>query len=417
MKVLHLSTTDIEGGAARAAHRLHQGLRKADVDSQMLVRAKFGIDQNVISDRSVLTKLGPRLDGLPLRFYPKHDLAMFSAQWAPDALTTTVAQLAPDILLLHWIGNGFVNINSLRQFKKPLVWLMHDMWAFTGGCHYTQDCEGYKKQCGQCPQLQSQRDWDLSRWIWQRKVKAWRGLDLTIVSPSTWLAEVAQSSSLFKHVPIVVIPHGLDLEKYHPQDRQAARHILHLPQEKHLVLFGASPGTTGDTRKGFQFLVPALQRLGQMDPGKQIELAVFGSNPPEDPPELGFKIHYLGQFQDDLSLSLVYSAADVMVVPSMQEAFGQTASEALACGTPVVAFEATGLKDIVEHQVTGYLAAPFDVADLAQGISWILEDSERHQNLRLAARAKAEQEFTLELQSQRYFSLLTKISQGSLHQH
>ncbi|XGV94362.1 MAG: glycosyltransferase family 4 protein (plasmid) [Leptolyngbya sp. BL-A-14] len=410
MKVLHLSTTDVEGGAARAAHRLHQGLRSAGIESQMLVRAKFGIDRDVIADNAPLTKLGPRLDSLPLRLYPHRALAMFSSQWAPDALVPTVAQLNPDVVLLHWVCNGFLNIDSLRQFNKPLIWLMHDMWAFTGGCHYTQECDRYTAQCGKCPHLQSSRDWDLSRWIWQRKAKAWRNLNLTIVSPSTWLAECAQASFLLKDVPVVVIPHGLDLERYKPRDRQFARNLLHLPLDKQLILFGASPGTTGDARKGFQYLAPALEKLAQMGWGQTIELVVFGGNPPDNPPNLGFKIHYLGQFQDDLSLSLVYSAADVMVVPSVQEAFGQTASEALACSTPVVGFKATGLKDIVNHATNGYLASPFDVTDLAQGIAWILEDPERHQHLKLAAREEAEREFSLRLQARRYLSLLTEIS-------
>lgn len=138
----------------------------------MLVRAKFGIDRDVIADNAPLTKLGPRLDSLPLRLYPHRALAMFSSQWAPDALVPTVAQLNPDVVLLHWVCNGFLNIDSLRQFNKPLIWLMHDMWAFTGGCHYTQECDRYTAQCGKCPHLQSSRDWDLSRWIWQRKAKA-----------------------------------------------------------------------------------------------------------------------------------------------------------------------------------------------------------------------------------------------------
>ena len=412
MKTLSLSTSDIEGGAARAAYRLHQALQQIDVSSQMVVRAKFSIDRTVIAEKGILTKLGPPLGGLPLRFYPKRDRTLFSPQWFPDAIAPKVKQLNPDLVHLHWICNGYLQIETLAKLKRPLVWTLHDMWAFTGGCHYSQECERYTHSCGACPQLKSNRNWDLSRLVWQRKARAWKELNLTIVTPSSWLAQCAHSSALFKDLPIEVIPHGLDLEKYKPIEPQTARKLLNLPQNKQLILFGASPGTTGDSRKGFHLLQPAIQNLSNSEWQNQIELVVFGASPPEKPVDLGFRTHHLGQFYDYISLALVYSAADVMVVPSMQEAFGQTASEALACGTPVVAFNATGLTDIVDHQQNGYLAKPFEVEDLAQGIVWVLENKERHEKLRMFAREKAEREFTLELQARRYLSLFTKILEG-----
>jgi glycosyltransferase involved in cell wall biosynthesis len=199
------------------------------------------------------------------------------------------------------------------------------------------------------------------------------------------------------------------LTTYRPIETAIARKLLNLPVDKQLVLFGASPGTTGDKRKGFHLLQPALQQLSQSGWQDRLELVVFGSSQPDRPIDLSFKTHYLGQFHDDLSLALVYAAADVMVVPSLQEAFGQTASEALACGTPVVAFAATGLKDIISHQQDGYLAQPFEIEDLASGIAWVLEDGDRHQKLRTCAREKAEREFNLELQAHRYRSLFTAL--------
>lgn len=406
INVLHLSTSDIDNGGARAAYRLHQGLRSLGCSSKMLVRAKFSSDSTVIAERSPLTKMGPPLSELPLRLYPKRS-GMFSPQWVPDVLAQRVKQYKPDIINLHWICNGFLNIESLAKFHCPLVWTLHDMWPFTGGCHYNGDCDSYKQSCGKCPQLSSDRDQDLSRWIWKRKVQAWKGIDITVVATTAWMAECARSSPLFKDSRIEIIPLGLDTEKYKPHNRYFAREVFSLPQDKHLILFGATNGTS-DRRKGFHLLLPALQRLSQAGWKDQVELVIFGTSEPEQETDLGFKAHYVGRLNDDISLALIYSTASVMVVPSMQEAFGQVASEAMSCGTPVVAYNSTGLKDVVDHQKTGYLASPYEVEDLAKGIAWVLESDERHQYLHYQARKRALQKFASETQSLQYLYLYEK---------
>jgi len=201
---------------------------------------------------------------------------------------------------------------------------------------------------------------------------------------------------------------GLDTDKYKPHNQRFARETLGLPQDKHLVLFGAIGGTS-DRRKGFHLLLPALQRLRQSGWQDQLELVIFGSSQPKDAIDLGFKTHYVGRLNDDLSLALVYAAADVMIVPSVQEAFGQTASESQSCGTPVLAFRGTGVQDVVEHEHSGYLATPFEVEDLAKGIVWVLEDQERHQKLQVYARQMTLKRFTAEIQAQRYLELYQEL--------
>jgi glycosyltransferase involved in cell wall biosynthesis len=408
MKVLHLSTSDIDNGGARAAYRLHQGLDLLGCTSQMLVRAKFSHDNHVAAEKSLLTKLGPPSSSLPLRFYPNQNSAMFSPQWLPDVLASKAREIDPDIINLHWICNGYLQIETLPKFKKPLVWTLHDLWPFTGGCSYNKECDKYQDACGDCPQLLSGKSQDLSRWIWQRKAKAWANLNLTIVATTSWMADCARASSLFKHLRIETIPLGLDTHQYQPIEQQVARKLLNLPQHKQLVLFGAADATS-DPRKGFKLLLAALQQLDNHEWQDRLELVVFGASAPKQPIDLGFKTHYLGFMRDDLSLALAYSAADVTIVPSIQEAFGQTASESLACGTPVVAFNATGLKDIVDPQLNGYLAKAFDTEDLARGITWVLEDRDRHQKLQYHARDKALREFATEVQARRYLSLYQEV--------
>jgi glycosyltransferase involved in cell wall biosynthesis len=233
-------------------------------------------------------------------------------------------------------------------------------------------------------------------------------LDLTIVTPSQWLGDSAKASSLFGDRRVEVIPYGLDTEIYRPIEQKTARELLKLPQDKQLVLF-LSLNATSDQRKGFHLLQPALQQLSQSGRQDQLELMVVGASVPENPPELGFKAHYLGVLGDDLTLALAYSAADVFVAPSLQDNLPNTVLEAIACGTPCVAFDIGGMPDMIDHQQNGYLAKPFVIEDLTEGIRWVLADSTRLKTLGQNARAKAEQEFALKIQARRYQKLYQEI--------
>lgn len=412
MKVVLVNDSDIEGGAARAAYRLHQGLQRISVVSQMLVQAKMSDDIAVITQKNRLSKefskLRPTLNNLPLQFYPERERIIFSSQWLSDSICSQLAQLSSDIINLHWVCGGYLQIETLSKLNKPLVWTLHDMWAFTGGCHYSKDCDRYMDACGACPQLYSTKSWDLSRWVWWRKANAWKALNLTIVTPSSWLAKCASFSSLFKDLPVKVIPNGLDTQRYKPINRRLAREILNLPQDKQLILFGALSATS-DPRKGFHLLQPALQSLSKSGWQDQLDVVIFGSSQPINQPDLGLKSHYLGKLSDDISLALLYAAADVFVSPSIQDNLPNTVLEAISCGTPCVAFNIGGMPDIIEHQQNGYLAQSYQIEDLARGIVWVLDNRERHQKLCDRARQKAEQEFTLEIQARRYLSLFTEI--------
>ena len=412
MKVVLLSNDDLKWGAGRAAYRLHQGLRKLEVDSHLLVQTKLSEDETVIAPTTAiaktLTKVRPTLNSLPLKFYPQFDQGVYSPQWIPDRLVHQVKQFSPQIINLHDITLGYIQIETLAKFKQPLVWTLHDMWAFTGGCHYSNGCDRYQESCGACPQLNSQRDWDLSRWIWQRKTKNWHKLNLTIVTLSQWMTDCVKKSSLLQDFPVEMIANGLDLERFKPIDKSLAKKILGLPQEKQIILFGAM-NATSDRRKGFQELYPALKNLNQKKWQDRIQLIVFGASQPQNPPKFGFPTQYLGKLHDDVTLSLVYSAADVFVTPSKEDNLPNTVLESLACGTPCVAFNIGGMPDLIEHQKNGYLAQPFDTSDLARGIQWVLEDSSRYAQLGDRARKKVETEFNQTIQTQRYLSLFNKI--------
>lgn len=418
MKVLLLSQND-NGGAARSTRRLHAGLRKINIDSTVLVQSKSTKTEGVIThskrwnEFSNALKLRGQLDRVPLHFYPRRSDVPFSPQWVPDRIPSDAKSISPDVVNLHWVGHGFLSIGSLRKFKSPLVWTLHDMWAFTGGCHYAGECDGYTRQCGTCPQLGSKRENDLSRSIWQRKGKSWDHLDLTIVTPSQWLARCARQSSLFGKYRIEVIPYGIDLQTYKPLNQSAARNALNLPQDKKLILFGAILGVN-NPRKGFHLLKEALKKLKSTEMAQYIELVVFGNASKQDTADLGFKIHALGHLYDDYSLSLAYSAADAFIAPSLEDNLPNTIIEASACGTPSVGFEIGGIPDLIDHLSTGYLCKPFDTDDLMQGISWVIGDKEKCKKLGKASRRKAESTFNLLRQADAYSDLFSEIlSKGS----
>ncbi len=407
MKILIVSAKDIGGGAARAAYRLHQGLLAQKADSQMLVQNKQGDDRTVIAPISKVKRgvaaLKPALDRLPLALYPQRDttINIYSSQWLPNRIISKIRQINPDIINLHWVCGGFMPIEALGQLKKPLVWTLHDMWAFTGGCHYSGECDRYLQSCGACPQLGSNHSWDLSRWNWQRKARAWKDLNLTIVTPSRWLASCAEASSLLQSFPIRVIGNGIDPQIYQPHPIELARKILNLPRDKKIILFGAFDSTQ-DKRKGFSLLHLALKTFQQLESTEETEIVIFGASAPVEPLDFGFKAHYTGKLNDDVSLSLIYSAADVFVAPSVQDNLPNTVLESMFCGTPCVAFKIGGMPDLIDHQQNGYLAQPFLADDLAQGIYWILADAARYYQLAIQSRHKAIAQFSLEQQAQKY---------------
>ncbi|MCC9075487.1 glycosyltransferase family 4 protein [Litorilinea aerophila] len=416
MNVLHLSTFDLQGGAPRAAYRLHLGLRRLGVHSRMLVHQKSSNDPAVFTASGLLAriwgKLVPHLDPLPLALYPRRSRNQWSLNWLPTGIGARIRQAAPDVVNLHWVGVGFLPIAALARIPGPLVWTLHDMWAFTGGCHYDGGCGRYRQRCGHCPQLRSSHEADLSRWIWHWKNRAWAPRRIHVVTPSHWLAQCARQSALFADQPVHVIPYGLDTAVFRPHDKAFARQALGLPLDRQLILFGAMR-STGDPRKGFAYLQEALQHLTTHLDSRQVALVIFGAHQEREAVAQGLAVHDVGAFHDDVSLALLYAAADVFVAPSVQDNLPNTVLEALACGTPCVAFEIGGMPDMIEHQGNGYLARPLDSQDLARGIQWVLSDPLRWQQLSQRARARVEADFTLERQAQRYLDLYQQLVESS----
>lgn len=411
MKIIYLNGADIEGGAAKAATRLLHGVRSQGVEARLYVQRKYGDDPLVDGPRSFLGKaLGrvrPTIEELLFGLTPVKMQGPFCSAFLPDRLTARVAAMEPDIVHLHWVAR-MMRLETLAHLNVPIVWTLHDSWAFTGGCYLPGDCTRYHKSCGKCPMLKSTEENDLSRRIWQRKKNAWHGLNLTVIAPSKWMATCARSSSLFCDTRIDVIPNGIDIQKYRPFDKHEARDQFSLPHDKKLILFGAKSATQ-DRNKGFHLLVEALRVLSIIEKTSPIELVVFGSAEPDKLAMLGFKTHYLGWQNDEDILAHLYSAADVFVLPSLHESLGYTVMEAMACGTPCVAFNQGGVPDLIEHGQNGYLARPYEPADLALGIAWLLADENRWRALSHGARRKITNGYAVENVAKRHGTLYKEL--------
>lgn len=409
MKVLIVNFADKEGGAARAAYRLHKALLRSDVDSQMLVDIKLSDDCSVIGQGSNIGKgislLRRVLDGLPVNLYKSRSETSFSPNLAPfSGLVKRINALNPDIVHLHWVNKAMLSISDIAAIKAPIVWSLHDMWAFTGGCHNDESCGAYERACGKCKVLDSVKPNDLSRKVFKKKLAAYaKHQNLTVVGLSQWLAECASKSILFKNNKVVCLPNPIDASVYLPLDKRIAREILGLPINKKLILFGAMSAIS-DPNKGYKELCEALFQLKRQD----IELVVFGSSQPKTSAGFKFNTHYLGQLHDDVTLRALYSAADVMVVPSRQENLSNAIMESLACGTPVVGFDIGGNGDMIEHQKNGYLAKPFDTADLTAGIEWVL-NAPNYEELSVNARNKVLNEFDSEIVAKQYIELYRSV--------
>lgn len=408
MKIAVLSTHDLKGGAAMSAYRLHHGLRAHGHESTMFVQSKSSSDSSVRTEADplhrIINQIRPGLDRLPL--YPSRASESYSTGFFRNRRTLAAVQaFQPDVVHLQWVNGGFFSLADLARMNLPAVWRLPDWWLLTAGCHLPYDCERYQTDCACCPRLQPGQ-FDRSAWMLTRKstqVSALR--NIKFVAPSRALAADAARSKTLGDADVRVIPNGLDLALHRPLEKQFARRALNLPPENKIVLFGAVNGRH-DPNKGYDWLMQALSRVAQQSRGA-FSCVAFGS-------EAGVERHgdivveSVGVLRDQQSLNLLYNAADLLVVPSYQESFGQTAIEAMAAGTPVVAFQTTGLLDIVDSGINGYLARKFDVNDLAHGIQMVLEHPEPSA-LSEHARSKVEREFDIKLVVGRYLELYQEV--------
>lgn len=416
LKVLHVSASDGGGGAGRAAFRTHCALRgrSGDVCSRMLVGRKVSSDAFVSQLERNAVHRG--LASAVRRFTDLEDIGSRTDNpvFRSSARVRTsgpqrIAELAPDILVLHWLGSRMLSVNQIGSQPYPTAWVLHDSWAFCGAEHHPFGDTDQRFELAYSRESRLPGEWglDLNRRVWERKRRHWLR-PMQLIAPSTWMAGLASRSSLVGEWPCEVIPNPVDVSWWGGLTRLGARSLLGIPAGQTLLLFGALGGDK-NAMKGADLLYAALERVplqsGFRDRGN-LEIVTFGGRTGER--RIGpHRVRSVGHL-NDAALRQYYSAADVMVVPSRMDNLPQTAVEPIACGTPVVAFRTGGLPDIVDDGRNGRLAEPFSPDSLAEAILWVLESEERHQQLCAAATASAAR-WSPDLIARRYVGLFEEM--------
>ena len=400
MKVLLLNTY-AQGGAGIASGRLKTALQAQGTEVQLLKADDVGNRWPFYAER---------LSFLPFERDKSVRFSFSLANFGKDLRQHPAVQEA-DILHLHWINQGFLslkNIAQLARLGKPMVWTLHDIWAFTGGCHI-HTCDHFQQTCGNCPYLRNPAPDDLSHRIWANKKRLFPE-NLHFVTCSDWLRGMALSSSLLADYPIISIPNPIDTQVYQPveeDERQKFRRETGIAPNAKVILFVAMK--ISEPHKGFRFLQAALQELKEKHADMPLEIMVIGKADPEALAALPYPVHALGLVQNPNDLAKVYAAADVFVTPTLADNLPNTVMESLACGTPVAGFRTGGVPEMVEHRVNGYIATQGDSSDLAEGIRWILSGEKPMQQLRLAARQKVERDYANQVVAKRYAALYAEL--------
>lgn len=412
MKVVHLTTSGSLGGASRSAARLHLGLREIGVRSTLLVQ-EGGTGIEAAEELRAPRGLPARLWGfLGAHCYGDRTTVsntFFSAPIPGAELSDVRAIRDADVIHLHWVAHFLTpkSLAALARMDRPIVWTLHDQRPFTGGCHFSAGCRGYVADCGPCPQLQDDSCRLPSRVLAAQRLALPPGRAV-VVAPSRWLADCARQSALFAGSRVEVIPYGVDTSAFTPQDRAAARAELGLPASGFQILFGADHGM--ELRKGAAELAAALREFARLPGAKEASHLVCFGRPSPLMADVGLPLHELGYLRGDAALRRAYSAADAFVLPSLEDNLPNTMLEALACGTPVVAFEIGGVPDVVADARNGRVVAPGDLAAFGAALHDFLRDSAKCRAMGQEGARIIREGFQLSHQAERYRQLYASLT-------
>lgn len=404
MRILHISTFD-RGGAGIAAIRLHEGLLKLGVESNILFKYKSRED----IPKSYYIKEYKRGGGLLLKFSRRNKYKKlvekrnsyyegYSLHWGDDLIKGFPEISEYNIINLHWVAAGFLDFSFFKAVGLPLVWTLHDMNPFTGGCHYSWHCELFINTCKSCYQLEETGKPNISKYVLKEKNRKLNKLtsSLTVVAPSKWLTNCSKNSSLFQSFPHYTIPYGLDSSKYISTPINKARDILGLPQDKKILLFVSQ--MIDNHRKGIDYLVKALSLLK----AKGVLVVAIGEKS-TNYDALGVDVIITGTISETEKMSLYYSASDAFIISSLQDNLPNTVLESLMCGTPVIGFPVGGIPDMVKSGFNGIVSDLISSDSLAESIDYFLKHQIEYD--RKAIRKDAINRYDILVQAKKYQQL------------
>lgn len=421
MKVLLVNSYDI-GGAANACFILHEGLLNQGVESKVLLAHKQKSWQNaflykntqrkpsiknkikskvirILKEFKLLKESPVSENDFFLRNRPK-GLEWFSFPDSKFDITESELYKEADIINLHWVANFLDYKSFFEKNTKPVVWTLHDMNPFSGGEHYLEEYLGIDEFGFPIKREKSKEELRFAKDNSEMKMQILSKVDnLTIVAPSEWLAKEARKSNVFKEKPVICIPNGLNSEIFTPRDKDYSRELLNIPKGKKVILFVAD--SLSKNRKGFVFLKRAFEQL----PNPNLVLCAIGNK--NNNVESSDNILELGLVYDERLMSVVYSAADVFVIPSLMDNLPNTVLESLMCGTPVIGFPVGGIPDMIQDGINGFVTEEISVKSLVKTINKFLNNSSCFNETEI--RENALNKYNQKLQSEKYINLFGKI--------
>ncbi len=412
MRVLIVNTSERIGGAAIAATRLMEALKKNGVKARMLVRDKQ-------TDCMTVSAI-PSSWLLPLKFmwerfciwlangFSKRNLFQVDIANTGTDITKLYEFEQSDVIHLHWVNQGFLSMSDLYKIihsGKPVVITMHDMWYFTGICHYSGECAKYQNYCYRCELLSNGGvASDPAIKVYEQKRKLYSGVRLAFVGCSKWIADLAGKSALTRGQFVTSVPNAINSQIFRPMNMEEMRGKRGLPTGKHLILFGSQRIT--DERKGFKYLVEACNIIKFEDPGlaKNTGVVVLGGDAMKVKDSLPLDVFPVDYLSDEQEIVELYNAVDIFVTPSLQDNLPNTIVEAMSCGTPCVGFNVGGIPEMIDHKKNGYVAEYKNSQDFADGIRWCL-DKVRYESLCTDARTKAVNTYGEDRVARRYMEI------------
>lgn len=409
MKVTFLNTFEKEGGAGVAADRIYRSLKNfSEIDLQYLFQFKSPLKNYQAENLASLMRIGLEKSLLYYSLKDRKNLFSFETGLLSSNLFSKKAIKEADILHLHWINQGFLSLKTLKKLveEKKIIWTLHDLWPVTGGCQYPGGCSNYEQACGFCPLLKVNTDHDLSRKIWLLKNEIFSNSEILLVGPSQWMVNKIKESAIARNARVICIPNPIDIEQFRPDpSRQPKFKVLDSIKSRIQLLFGAY--NLDDSRKGLGVLKYVVDRLYTLNPeiAQRCQLVLFGKlKDISILKDLKMDYQYIGSIHTTGEMRKLYQESDLYIHGASEDNLPNMLLEAMACGTPAVAFNVGGIADIIEDGVNGRLVNNVSAVTMAEVLLSYLTEPEKWSYFRENARKTIIEKFSPQVIAKQYES-------------